>query len=141
MSNLEKHPIDVTNIPDEIKALPQWVVWQWATRDGKLTKIPINPTTKRRAAVNDSDTWASFEDAICLYHRWSQPGGIGFVFTSDDPYCGIDIDDCRDPNNGQITWAAQQIVNRIGSYAEISPSGTGIKIIAKSELQIGRAHV
>jgi primase-polymerase (primpol)-like protein len=34
------------NIPNEIKALNQWVAWQGEQKDnGKITKRPVNPMT------------------------------------------------------------------------------------------------
>jgi hypothetical protein len=52
--------------------------------------------------------------------------GVGFVFSEDDHFCGVDIDDCI--IDGELTEEAQALVDRLGSYTEISPSGTGVKI-------------
>jgi hypothetical protein len=66
--------------------------------------------------------------------HWS---GIGFVFSPDDPYFGIDLDDCLDAEGNLKPWA-QPILGRFAdSYAEISPSGLGIKIFAKGTLPGG----
>lgn len=56
-------------------------------------------------------------------------GGVGFVFTPDDPYCGIDLDDCIDPDTGETRLGVDDVIDTLGSYAEISPSGAGIKAI------------
>src|SRR5262249_1385032 len=48
-------------------------------------------------------------------------------------YCGIDLDDCRDPETGQLSPDATAIVERFASYTEVSPSGTGVKIICKGD--------
>ena len=64
--------------------------------------------------------------------------GVGFVFTAEDDYVGIDLDGCIDPDTGAITNEAIAIVNAINSYTEISPSGTGLHIIAKGTLPPGR---
>ena len=53
------------------------------------------------------------------------------MFSEDDPYCGIDIDACRNPETGEITKLARQIIDRMASYSEISPSGTGVKIFIR----------
>jgi putative DNA primase/helicase len=55
--------------------------------------------------------------------------GVGFVFTRDDPYVGIDIDDA-DTNEG-IRFDAQAILDRFSTYAERSPSGRGYHLILK----------
>ncbi len=41
---------------------------------------------------------------------------------------GIDLDTCRDPGNGEIEPWALEVIKRFGSYTEISPSGTGVKV-------------
>src|SRR5690606_32488548 len=59
--------------------------------------------------------------------------GIGFVFAESDPYCGIDLDGCRDPITGRIADWAREIVLRLKSYTEVSPSETGVKIWVRGE--------
>jgi primase-polymerase (primpol)-like protein len=58
--------------------------------------------------------------------------GIGFVFTTADPYTGIDLDHCR-TNEGLEPWAAA-IVERLHSFTEWSPSGEGLHILVKASL-------
>lgn len=129
----------VANIPDELKQLPHWICWKFEERDGKLTKVPISPFTRRKAASNNPKTWNSFPNALKYYQIRRKNGidGIGFVFTDDDPYCGIDLDDCRDPETGELTPVAQEFVETCDSYAEISPSGKGIHIFVKAKLPTG----
>jgi primase-polymerase (primpol)-like protein len=54
--------------------------------------------------------------------------GIGFVVTRHDPFVGIDLDDCRDPQTGAIEAWARQIVDHFDSLTEITPSETGLRI-------------
>jgi len=58
--------------------------------------------------------------------------GIGFIFTKDDNFLGIDIDDCRDRDTGELDPQAKKIISLINSYSEVSPSGTGVKIFLKA---------
>ena len=62
--------------------------------------------------------WPFFEQALARYQQggWQ---GLGFVFTAVDPYCGIDLDDCRDPQTGEIASWATQIVDALESYTEV----------------------
>lgn len=60
--------------------------------------------------------------------------GVGFVFAETDPYCGIDLDKARDPETGAIADWAQRVIDRVASYTEVSPSGTGLHIIARATL-------
>jgi primase-polymerase (primpol)-like protein len=88
------------------------------------------------ASTADSETWGSFERA--LQHATKPTvDGIGFVFTDADPYVGIDLDDCRDPETGGLSDEAVEIVMRLQSYTEVSPSGTGLHVIARGTLPDG----
>ena len=40
----------------------------------------------------------------------------------------MDLDGCRDPRTGEIEPRALEVVRDLGSYAEVSPSGTGVKV-------------
>src|SRR4051812_36308618 len=112
-----------TNIPAELRAIPQWVAW-WSVigedrptklPNGKPTralkaqakphKLPINPRTGSLALTNKPQTWSSFQQAQAATAKWSLTG-IGFVFTDADPYAGVDIDNCRNIETGEIVqWA------------------------------------
>jgi hypothetical protein len=50
---------------------------------------------------------------------------------------GIDLDDHRNPDTGELTPFAQKVLGLFPSYAEVSPSGTGIKIFGRGKLPAG----
>ncbi len=118
-------------IPVEVTEVPQWVLWRYEGRDGKLTKVPYQARTRLyRARTDDPRTWASFEIATQM---WRQHGerveGIGFVFTAADPFCGIDLDNCYPSDAAPCTSWAEGILERFAdTYGEESPSGKGVKI-------------
>jgi primase-polymerase (primpol)-like protein len=124
-------------IPLELRDRPQWVCWAWNRRidektdKGRWTKVPINPLTGKQASVTDPTTWGSFKDAY-KRHRAGKTDGVGFVFTEADPFCGVDLDGCRDPETGQIDSWAQELIDDLDSYTEVSPTGTGLKIFVKA---------
>jgi putative DNA primase/helicase len=121
------------HIPAELKALSQFVVWKMEERAGttKGTKIPYDAKTGRKAKSTDPQTWASFDVALqaCSTGKYD---GIGFTF--DKGYSGVDLDNCRDPQTGEIELWAFDIVMMLDSYTEISPSGTGLHILLKAKL-------
>ena len=128
-------------VPQELKARRQWVVWRNETRDGKPTKVPYQINGKR-AQSNQLNTWTDYQTVCTHRARFS---GIGFVFSKDDLYCGIDLDDClyRDENGKiQIKPWAQPIVDMLTpvAYGEVSPSGTGIKFWTKATLPPDTKH-
>jgi len=134
------NPPITENIPEELAERAQWVCWRYEVRDAKKpTKVPYAPSTERRASSTDSMTWATFDEALEAYSasdgRYS---GIGFVFSSGDPFVGIDLDDCRDPESGEITpWAAKILARVEGGYIEASPSGAGVHVIVEGTVRGG----
>jgi putative DNA primase/helicase len=124
----------LTNIPAELRELEQWVIWRPEDRDGKATKVPhcARPPHWRASSV-DPETWARFTEAAHAAEAEAF-GGVGFVFTADDPYTGIDLDACRDPETGHVDLIAVDIVEMLDGYVEISPSGTGLQVIVKAKL-------
>lgn len=122
--------VNVENIPQEMKKLPNWVLWRYEERDGRKTKIPYS-VTGARAKSNDPETWASFGEVVRLAERYD---GIGFMLGMS-PYVGVDVDHCLD--TAEKKMRAEQLVRDCNTYAEISPSGTGLHIIGKADLEKG----
>ena len=127
--------LPVRHLPDELKARRQWVVWRAEPRPGKPkpAKAPYQPRTGHRARTDVPATWGTYPQALA---RFRQGGwhGLGFVFTAGDPYCGIDLDDCRNPKTQEIAPWARQIVEQINSYTEVSPSGRGLHVLVRATL-------
>ncbi len=120
------------NCPASIRDCHQWVAWKYVERDGKPTKAPINPHTGLLASSTDSSTWGTFSQAMQACERNKSLAGVGFVFSADDPYCGVDLDDSIDEATRELKPWAQQIVDRLNSYTEISPSGLGLKVFIRA---------
>lgn len=104
--------------------------------NGKVDKIPINPTNGRKAATDNPKTWVSFDKAISYYQKRNGNGidGIGFVFSKEDPFMGIDLDDCINPETNKMSLQAEAYVDKLYSYTEITPSGRGVHIIVKGKI-------
>lgn len=78
----------------------------------------------------DSANKATFTDyTIAVRHRAGYDGiGIG-VFGD---ICAIEIDSCVE--NGVLSDMAEDIIVRMDTYTEYSPSGTGVRILFKASL-------
>ncbi|AKI28731.1 DNA primase [Stenotrophomonas phage vB_SmaS-DLP_2] len=128
--------MDFNNIPHEMRIYPQWVVWRYEDTDSKKpTKVPYSAKTGHLASVTDPNTWAGFDECVnAMSSGWY--AGIGFVLTENDPYSFIDLDDTK----GDQTALDRQIkiFNEFNSYAERSPSGSGLHIIVKGAIPSGR---
>ena len=128
--------MDFNNIPHEMRIYSQWVVWRYEDTDSKKpTKVPYSAKTGHLASVTDPNTWAGFDECVnAMSSGWY--AGIGFVLTENDPYSFIDLDDTK----GDQTALDRQIkiFNEFNSYAERSPSGSGLHIIVKGAIPSGR---
>lgn len=146
---------DLARIPAELTARVQWVLWRGEDRvdlttgEMTLTKIPIDPQTLRHASSTDPSTWGTFPQCVrampVALEEWEftnpaayRGGGIGYVFTIEDPLSGIDLDHCIDRATGSVAPWAQEILTRINSYAEVSPSGAGIHCYVHGTVPRGR---
>lgn len=132
-------PPIIENIPAQLTERPQWVCWRREIRNDKPTKVPYTPGTERRASSTDLLTWRIFEEALTAYERGEPPyDGIGFVFCSADPFVGIDLDDCRNRQTGEVEpWAQKIISDASEGYVEASPSKTGVHIIVEGRVRDG----
>jgi len=129
---------DVSSTPNvpalaELQARPQWVCWRKEQRQGKLTKVPYDAITGRRAEANNPQTWTSYAQAVQALHTGTYHG-IGYMFQRD--YTGIDLDHCVS-EDGRIESWAQAYLDRLPSYAEYSPSETGIHILVRGTIPSG----
>ena len=127
------------NIPERLTERRQWVCWRLEERDGKATKMPYTPGTLRRASSTDLMTWRTFSEALAAYETGEPPyDGIGFMFCSADPFVGIDLDDCRNPETGKVAEWAREIISSVKEgYVEISPSGTGVHVVVEGKVRGG----
>jgi hypothetical protein len=123
------------NIPQELTARPQWVCW-------RPDKTPVDPKTGQNAKANDPTTWGDYEQAVKHYqaHQGNGVAGVGFEFSQADPYVGIDLDNCRNSETGELRYCAHVLLDYLASYSEASPSGTGIHAIAKAKWPRDAGH-
>jgi hypothetical protein len=126
-------PTNYNNIPAELRALKQWVLYKNFEREsGGFTKVPIQSLNGQKASVTSPNHWSTFEDALANVER---ADGLGFVFSEDDPFAGIDLDATNDPECRAIHT---NVWNHIPSYTERSPSGNGYHIIVRGSVPTGK---
>ena len=102
---------DYSTLPEELKVLPQFVLFKIEELNGKSTKIPYQ-YDETKARVSDRNTFCSYHTALKGYHQ-GRFSGIGFVFTPQDNFVGIDIDHC-------ITYADDDINKENPIYSELA---------------------
>jgi primase-polymerase (primpol)-like protein len=108
-------------VPACLRARDQWVCWKRVKRNGKWTKPPFEARTGDPADATKPNTWASFEETIAACGANPQYAGIGYVFAPDDPYCGVDLDDCTETEAGPLHPWAQRMVDLLAVIRSTAP--------------------
>lgn len=122
---------DPNAIPQELFPRRQFVCWQSVPdpKGGKDQKQPINPKTRGGAGYKWPNTWADIYTATATYLAYTHLSGIGFMLTENDAYANVDVDNCL--IDGEASPLALQVANLLHTYAEISPSGRGLRFIIR----------
>jgi hypothetical protein len=120
------------NIPQQLKERNQWVLWKLVARGTeKPTKVPFSARSLKHAKSTDPTTWESYEMTKARLLKEPTFDGIGYMFAEDDIYTGIDIDNCFIGKS--LTMLAADIMKRLDSYTEVSPSGKGVRIFVEAK--------
>jgi hypothetical protein len=139
-------PVLFDNIPAELRALNQWVLWRYEWKPperkqkGKWDKVPYT-ASGWKADSTRPETWATFAQVRAAYeaHGRGQLGGrddaggwdgVGFVPLPENNLTVVDLDKCRDKDTGDVQPRAAAVVEKVDTYAEASPSGTGLRVVA-----------
>ena len=120
--------ITPSTIPAELQDLPQWICWRYEVGKQKNGTFRVNKTpyqasdSHTKAKTDTPATWKSFDDTFHIFVNDSFFDGIGFVFSGKDPYAGIDFDNCKVPETGDIHPTVKKWSNQLKGYAEPSIS-------------------
>lgn len=103
-----------------------------AGRPGKTHKKPVNIWTGHTHNPHDPAAWATF-DEVAQAVAGGTADGVGFVFTADDPFWFLDVDNAL--HGGQWSPLAQSLLNATaGAAVEVSSSGTGLHVIGSGQV-------
>ena len=130
----------------------RWTAWRNELGPtGKPTKIPHTPW-RERAKIDDPASWVTLREAEACARQIIDGLGGGVMVAlgdlGDDQYLsGLDLDGCINEEGTLADWAAAILV-AAPTYAEISPSGRGLKVfffVESTEVRplldaIGAAH-
>ena len=131
-------------IPPEMLGEDRWILWTyWRDKNGTLKKPPVDVVTGRHCSGTDRANWMSWAEAQEAARKSGGKWGVGFALGAG--WSGIDLDDCIVEIDGKQRLAewSERIVKpngEIQSYAEISPSGTGVKIFVRDPLEASKTH-
>ena len=111
-------------LPEQLKKDGRFCLWKYEERNGRMTKVPYQ-TNGRKASSADKNTFSDFRLAVSAMDGYD---GIGMG--AFDDFCMVDIDHCV--FGGKLTQMAEDVVWKMDSYTEFSPSGTGVRIVCKA---------
>ena len=114
-------PVRFENIPDDLKP-GKWCVWKAIPKaNNKYDKIPFNADGVLK--TSQPKHWLTYDQAKALYEQGGY-NGVGRLWQKDG-FTGVDLD---------RTGEAPQDIKDIGeTYAEKSPSGTGLRVIYQTD--------
>jgi len=128
ISRGDRFPHYKCNIPEELKTEERWVTCD----EYKVPLVAIPTGACFAASSTDPDTWRDYATALRTWEENEHIAGVGRVIGEDEDYVGVDLDDCIDPATGEVLPWAERILERLGTYCEISPSLTGVKAWVKA---------
>lgn len=151
-----------SRLPEEIARSRRFVGWRFVldedrsdwtkvplcvSKSSEIALVPASTTLSVRkseqrwlprgwcASTDKESTWCTLDAAIAAW-RAGGLDGIGWVFAHhEDGILGIDLDDVRDAATGMLLPQAIEMLEAMPhAYAEVSPSGTGVKLWARASL-------
>lgn len=128
--------INPDGVPDALTDYSQWLLWSPVRKPDKWDKQPRDaaaPDTDHAIDATDPRNLTTFSTAADAATD-RDDRGLGFSLQPDDGLTGIDLDDCRDPDTGDVAEWAGTIVEDLGGYWEVSPSGTGLRSFLEGDL-------
>lgn len=143
-------PVNVAGIPASMLDTPRWAPWaaKWDEKKKKYGKIPYRADRITSGLSTKSErNWSSFHVAMAAYlQNPDKFAGVGYLITGKkvagsaadvfEPAAlvGVDLDHCRDPATGEIAPWAAEVIAKLDSYTEASPTGTGLRVMVDATL-------
>lgn len=120
--------------PAALKLMRNWLCWRLiqGPEDKKPRKVPFYASGALRegqGTESDRAQLATYDEAVSAAQR-SGHTGVGFALLADSGIVALDFDNCV--ANGVIDPNVLSLVTP--TYAEISPSGTGIRAFMRGSL-------
>lgn len=135
--------LEADSVPEKLRQRDAWVCWRYKWDDDRdeWTKVPVDASGGGFASSTDEDTWSSFASAVAYHERSkTDTDGVGYVVHDEDTVVGLDLDDCRDATTGELEDWASDVIDAVPTYAEASPSGTGLRLFGIGFMPDGKTR-
>ena len=123
------------SIPSVLTALRSWLVWRLVQKPGekKPRKVPFyvdgGPRSGTQGTPDDRRRLATYPEAVAACQR-GRYTGLGLAVLPGDGVVALDFDNCV--VDGVIDRRIEALISE--TYAEISPSGTGVRAFMLGDL-------
>jgi len=115
-----------------LAAYPQFILWKLTERNGKQVKLPVDYRTAQVTDAHNPEAQADANTIIQTAKLFGPGHGVGFVFTPNNNFFFVDIDNCLEADNKTWSPVAMDIVGMLpGAAVEVSQSDRGLHIIGK----------
>lgn len=123
------------NIPPALKEQKNWLLWKVgkvAWKRQKFGKLPFYPITGRarngkQGSAEDLAGLGTFDDALAAFQSDESYAGLGIATLSDFNIVALDADNCISYQSGAPIISSTARTACADTYAELSPSGKGLR--------------
>ncbi len=127
----------------ELTRINQWVCWKRGETkaDRRFDKIPCAPNDPPYSIdAQDPSNHMPYKEALWAANTFLGIEGIAFVPSKRDPFCFLDIDHIADPKTGEVHAWVERLLEKLDSFAYLTPSGNGLRIVVRGDLIDGGGH-
>jgi hypothetical protein len=130
-------------VPSNVRQFKQWLVWRFESsreQGKKPLKVPYYVSGQKRFGVQgspeDRNALVTFDQAVAALRSnlWT---GIGFAFVPGSKVNAVDLDNCV--RAGEIIPEVKELIREASTYAEVSPSGNGVRLLMFGDLASRKA--
>ncbi len=122
-------------LPESLRKEAGFLLWRYETIKGRRTKVPYSIKGVKANATKRS----SYSQFPVVKFAFDKGGYDGIGIFIDSSFSAVDIDHCIE--DGVLSDLAKDIIDRMDSYTETSPSGKGIRILMDtSDVEFDRSR-
>lgn len=125
---------NTTHFPACLTSSDRWMTWKATEDQRKVPRAPWDGSVDAFASAMDADNWRSHETAREYVEMLDGFDGLTFSLQDGDGLTLMDYDDVRNPDTGEVLPEVADHIERVGGFAQVSTSGTGIHLIIEGEL-------
>ncbi|QFP75023.1 hypothetical protein [Deinococcus sp. AJ005] len=130
--------LNVDGLPEDLREHQRYLPFCLRPRgNGRLGKVPHAMSNRELQPVDvrRTETWLSLTDAAALVSA-GRADGLGLVLGLDLGVVAADLDSAL--RDGKVLPWAMNLVAELHGYTEVSISGTGLHVLVRGYLPLGR---